>query len=226
MTADKKIYIFVGPPGSGKGSLSYLCKKNLGWAHLSTGNLCRQHIGRMTDIGQQIQSAINAGKLIDDQLMITMVERWVDEWMQSATALILDGFPRTVAQARALDRLFTQRFNNAESVVVTMKISDNLVISRLKTRYVCQNEECQTVYALTGLQAQTQVVCKECSSTLVQRNDDTSDVVQERLKTYHRYAADLLAYYRGMGRKIIDLNVELPLEHVFNTFVASTGKLR
>ena len=138
MKSVKDIYIFVGPPGSGKGSLSHLCKKNLGWAHLSTGNLCRQHIARMTDIGLKIDHAIKSGKLIDDELMIDMVASWIQEATELSSGIILDGFPRTVAQARALDYLFAQdNFNNSSVTVVSMNIHDDHVMfeTLLQLRY-------------------------------------------------------------------------------------------
>ncbi len=226
MKSVKDIYIFVGPPGSGKGSLSHLCKKNLGWAHLSTGNLCRQHIARMTDIGLKIDHAIKSGKLIDDELMIDMVASWIQEATELSSGIILDGFPRTVAQARALDYLFAQdNFNNSSVTVVSMNIHDDHVINRLKTRFVCQSDSCQVVYSILPHQVHTDLVCQECGSPVVQRIDDKSDVVFERLKTYHRFADDLLDYYRNSSRKVIDLNVELPLDNVFKAFIESTGKV-
>ncbi len=224
MKTVKDIYIVNVPPGSGKGSLSHLCKKNLGWAHLSTGNLCRQHIARMTDIGLKIDHAIKSGKLIDDELMIDMVASWIQEATESSSGIILDGFPRTVAQARALDYLFAQdNFNNSSVTVVSMNINDDHVINRLKTRFVCQNDACQVVYSIAH-EERGDLMCQECGSPIVQRIDDKSNVVFERLKTYHRFADDLLDYYRNSSRKVIDLNVELPLDNVFKTFIESTGK--
>lgn len=220
MKSLKNIYIFIGPPGSGKGSLSHLCKKNFGWAHLSTGNLCRQHIAHQTEIGQQIDQIIKMGKLIDDELMIKMVAAWIDEVAQTAQGIILDGFPRTTAQARALDALFAEnRFADAGVTVVTMNIHDDRVINRLRTRYVCQREGCQAIYSCVTGQCPTDMKCQECGASIVQRADDSDNVVHERLKTYHHYADDLLNYYRGSYRKIIDLNVEEPLDTVFQSFV-------
>ncbi len=225
MKSVKDIYIFIGPPGSGKGSLSYLCKKNLGWAHLSTGNLCRQHIARMTDIGLKIDHAIKLGKLIDDGLMIDMVASWIQEVSESSSGIILDGFPRTVAQARALDFLFNRdTFKDSSVTVVSMNINDDNVISRLKKRVVCERDACQIAYSISSQQDYPDRMCQECGSPVIQRIDDRSDVVFERLKTYHRFADDILDYYRSSSRKIIDLNVELPLDNVFKTFIESTGK--
>ncbi len=225
MKSLKDIYIFIGPPGSGKGSLSHLCKKSFGWAHLSTGNLCRQHIARMTDIGLQIDQAIKSGKLISDDLMIDMVNQWIKEVALSSQGIILDGFPRTVSQAKALDDLFSQKeFVDASVTIVSMNINDEQVINRLKTRLVCQNEACQAVYSFLPSQVSKGLTCQECKDVLIQRVDDNSDVVYERLKTYHHYADDLLVYYRNSVCKVIDLNVELPLDYVFKTFVESTGK--
>lgn len=221
----KDIYIFIGPPGSGKGSLSHLCKKKLGLTHLSTGNLCRQHITRMTDIGIRIDRAIKSGKLIDDDLMVEMVSSWIPEAVNSSAGIILDGFPRTVAQARALDALFSrEHFKGTVVTVVAMNINDDHVVDRLRARFVCEEESCQAVYSFTPKTGGAVIACEECGSTLVQRTDDKSDVVYERLRVYHRYADDLLKHYRDSSYRVIDLNVEFPLEHVFKTFIESTGK--
>lgn len=222
----KDIYIFIGPPGSGKGSLSHLCKKTFGWAHLSTGNLCRQHIARMTHIGTQIDTAIKSGKLISDDLMIEMVYQWIQEVAETSQGIILDGFPRTVSQARALDALFSQKkFSDSTVTIVAMNIHDDNVIDRLRTRFVCQNDACQAVYSFLPSQVNQPLLCQECGNPLTQRVDDKSDVVYERLKTYHHYADDLLEYYRSSLCKMINLNVELPLDTVFQTFIESAGKL-
>ncbi len=185
----------------------------------------RQHIARMTDIGMKIDHAIKSGKLIDDELMIDMVASWIQEATESSSGIILDGFPRTVAQARALDYLFAQdTFNNSSVTIVSMNINDDRVINRLKTRFVCQNDACQVVYSISPTDDSKELICQECGSFVVQRIDDKSEVVFERLKTYHRFADDLLEYYRNSSRKVIDLNVELPLDNVFKAFIESTGK--
>ncbi len=225
MKSIKDIYIFIGPPGSGKGSLSHLCKKNFGWAHLSTGNLCRQHIARMTDIGVQIDQILKSGKLIHDDLMIAMVSAWIQEVAEHVAGVILDGFPRTVEQARALDALFSQDFFAQASItVVAMHIHDDHILGRLKTRFVCENESCQVAYSYTSHESCLQLTCKECDYPLKKRTDDASDVVYERLKIYHQYAGTLLDYYKNSWHKMITLNAELPLENVFNSFMQSTGK--
>lgn len=224
MKAVKDIYILIGPPGAGKGSLSQLCKKQLGWSHLSTGDLCRQHITRMTEIGKKIDQAIKAGKLIDDTLMVSMVASWIQAAGFESSGIILDGFPRTVAQAGALDALFADNdFRHVSVTVVAMKIGDDRVINRLKTRFVCQRDECQAVYSGAALLDEKKSICTECGGQLIQRIDDQDDVIFERLKMYHYYAEDLLNYYRSSACKIIDLDVEVPLDLVFKKFVDATG---
>ncbi len=221
----KDVYIFIGPPGSGKGSLSYLCKKRFGWAHLSTGNLCRQHITQKSPLGIQIDQAINAGKLISDDLMIAMVAEWMTEVMQTAQGVIFDGFPRTVAQAEALATLFSKKEElHAQVTIVIMNINDEIVMKRLKTRFVCQKDSCQAVYSCETVGGRQLVSCPECGGALIQRTDDQSTVAHERLKTYHRHAGDLVGYYRNSQEKVIDLDVTSPLEQVFESFARSTGK--
>ncbi len=98
MSTERSIVIFIGPPGAGKGSLSQLCVKELGWAQLSTGNLCRYHITEQTELGKQIDLAIKSGKLISDGVIVDMVDKALPETFKQSPIVILDGFPRTVAK--------------------------------------------------------------------------------------------------------------------------------
>ncbi len=173
---NKRIYIFLGPPGAGKGSLSQLCTKRLGWRQLSTGNLCREHIARQTQIGKEIDFAIKSGKLISDSLVIDMVHDWLSKELLAEQAVdrekaasqsrqvvpvqsdapqgevisrtvILDGFPRTKLQAHALHELI-EKMVGVDLHVVHLKLTDEEIMYRLRARSVCQNEKCQRVYSL------------------------------------------------------------------------------
>lgn len=217
----RKVFIFIGPPGSGKGSLSNLCVDSLGWVQVSTGNLCRKHIMEQTVIGKEIDFALKSGKLVSDELIIAMVENWISEQIENHDALILDGFPRTVVQAKALDQLIKDKFTSIDLQIVKFNVADQTVIDRLGSRYTCQNKDCQRVYSLAAganLAPQRDMLCDSCSSPLSRRKDDEAEAIKERLVTYHKHAKDLLDFYTETGRSIQEFNVERPLQELFQDF--------
>lgn len=216
----KKIFVFIGPPGSGKGSLAQLCVKELGWAQLSTGELCRQHIMDKTEIGRQIDFFIRSGKLIPDTLMIGMVEDWLLKSFNNVDVLILDGFPRTVVQATALDELLNKEiFSNVSLHVVQLEIEDSIVMDRMSSRLVCPNKHCGHVYSKqnAALMSHSGMECDQCPGTaLVVRSDDTVDSIKHRLEVYHKHAQGLLDYYCNHPKsRLIALDADMPLQSVF-----------
>ena len=118
MNPKKSVFIFIGPPGSGKGTLSHLCVSSLRWVQLSTGNLCRKHIAEQTEIGKQIDFALKSGKLVSDSLINAMVHDWFSMTIQEADNIILDGYPRTVAQAEALHEYLQKNLSHVDVQVI------------------------------------------------------------------------------------------------------------
>ena len=110
MSLGKRAYIFIGPPGAGKGSLSHLCVEKLGWTQISTGDLFRKHRAQGTEIGKQIDFAVKSGKLVEDKLVIQVGMEWFNNNFESSKALILDGFPRTLAQAEMFLEIIKKDF--------------------------------------------------------------------------------------------------------------------
>ena len=211
----------MGSPGAGKGSLSRLCVQRLGWEQLSTGILCRKHISEGTEIGQRIDFAIKSGKLVSDVLIIEMVEKWLAQRVPSAKGIILDGFPRTVEQARALDNLLASKFTNYSLRPVRLSVSDDTIIKRLSARFMCQNRDCQAVYSLleeSKLAPKNDMVCDYCSDKLARRSDDEPEMIRKRLKTHYMHEQLLFDFYKAQGYTIDELDVEKPLEDVFNDF--------
>lgn len=218
---NKSVYIFIGPPGAGKGTLSYLCEKEFGWVKLSTGNLCRKHIEGQSEIGKQIDFAIKSGKLISDALITDMVTQWLGEETQEAHSIILDGFPRTVAQAEGLEKFFSNSKIAFKLIVVRFFVSDETVMSRLNSRYICSNPECQIAYSAlkdSHLESKNFMMCDDCLSPLTKRNDDNYDAIKERLMVYHQHENVLLHFYEKQNRFIKEVNVEKPVNQIFDDF--------
>lgn len=221
MNRKKEVFVFIGPPGSGKGSLSNYCTDKLGWKQLSTGFLCRKNITENTEIGKQIDFAIKSGKLISDGLIISMVEDWLLNNGAQFEIAILDGFPRTVKQAEALDHLINNKIKDCVLRVVRLFISDEVIVQRLAARLICGNSDCQSIYSslpVSALMPERGMKCDKCHSALTRRPDDEINSVKERLKIYHNHEKILLDYYRDYGLSINEVNVEKPLKDVFEDF--------
>ena len=217
----KNIYIFIGPPGSGKGTLSNLCVTQFGWDTLSTGNLCRKHIIEQTEIGKQIDFALKSGKLVSDSLIACLVEDWFEQISNKADAVILDGYPRTVVQAETLQAYLKNNFSWITIKIVKFSVEDEVVASRLGNRYICANKDCQAVYSLaegSRLVPKRDGICDYCSSPLGKRADDDSKAIQERLVVYHKHEGDMISFYMTHGYKPVEFNVDKNLDAVFAEF--------
>jgi len=222
----KTIFIFIGPPGAGKGSLSRLCVKKLGWSQLSTGDLCRKHMSEGTKIGKCIDFAMKSGKLVADGLVVEMVDQWLSSRFTKKDAVILDGFPRTVPQAEAFGELLHKKFKLSNVSIIRMCLDDEKVVERLTGRFICKNDTCQEVYSVvegSSLAPKVAMVCDECSCGLVRRADDSEHFVRDRLETYHRHEGVLLDFYRRQGQEVKDFFVDKALSSVFREFKAFVG---
>jgi len=231
MNTKSKIFVLVGPPGSGKGSFSNLCIKEFGWKQLSTGNLCRKHIAKKTEIGKQIDFVLKSGKLVSDSIIIDMVNQWLEEQLDLGETVILDGYPRNLKQAEALQKFLGQEeaYKSVVCKVVEFVVSDDTVINRLCSRAICENKECQAVYSLvegSSLNPKKDMECDVCSSSLYIRPDDKPDAVKERLRIYHEHADALLDFYREKGFKILELGASGSLADIFESFKKKESILR
>lgn len=187
------VVIFMGPPGSGKGTVSKRLVDELGWVQLSTGNLCRKHIAQQTQIGKAIDLLMNSGKLVDDELISAMTEEWLAE-QSKTSAVLLDGFPRTARQAALFLDILT-RIPVEKLDVVNFIVPDEVIIERLANRKVCSNKDCQAVFtknAAASSELQAKGRCSMCGSPLIERKDDAPEAVRERLRVYHQHEAALM----------------------------------
>ncbi len=221
MNSTKKIIVFLGAPGSGKGALSRLCIENFGWKQLSTGNLCRKHVSEGTLLGQQIDFALKSGTLVSDDVIIDMGKQWIEQEIESTDALILDGFPRTVVQATGFLKFFDENYDKVKLIIVELRVPDHEIIERLSARWVCSNKSCQAVFSarIEKLKPRTPGVCDFCSSFLIQRNDDKVEVVAARLATYHLHCEKLTSFYKNAGYVVHVIDGNRGSMEVFESFL-------
>lgn len=179
--------IFFGPPGAGKGTLAGLVSRELGVPTISTGDIFREAIKNETPLGRKVKEIVARGDLVPDELTVSLVkERLGREDVRQG--FILDGFPRTVPQAEALEG-----FQPLDGVV-TFNVSDEEVIKRLSSRRVCAS--CGTVYNVESMPPKKTDVCDSCGGALAIRPDDTRESITNRLNVYKKETAPLVSFYR------------------------------
>ena len=182
-----KNIVMLGAPGAGKGTQSALIAKEYGVPHISTGDILRRNIKEGTELGKLAKSYIDAGALVPDEVVIGIVADRLSE-ADAQGGYVLDGFPRTIAQAEALDKV--ARIDIAINIVVGFDV----IIDRLSGRRVCV---CGATYHTSTLGGST--VCKECGKELFIRDDDKPETVKARLETYEKQTAPLIGYYEKKG---------------------------
>ncbi|MDD4573748.1 MAG: adenylate kinase [Sphaerochaeta sp.] len=182
--------VFLGPPGAGKGTIASQAKKHYGIPHISTGDLFRNHIKRETDLGKQVKAILAGGDLVPDSITIAMVkERLAED--DAKDGFILDGFPRTIAQAEAL-KMMVQL-----DAVVNFELDREQVIKRLSGRRMCKSTG--RIYHLTYDPPKREGVDDETGETLIQRDDDKPEAIEHRLDVYLKQTEPLISFYKREG---------------------------
>jgi adenylate kinase len=184
--------VLLGPPGSGKGTQAKRVAQRRDLQHLATGDMLRAAIESGSALGRSVRAIMDSGALVPDDTIIALIRGWIRR-RASGSGFILDGFPRTVAQAQALDHLLTE--TGAElDVVIELEVDETALIDRLSGRFSCAN--CGASYHQRTHQPQVEGVCDICGSNdLVCRPDDRPEAVRTRLEVYRRQTAPLLPYY-------------------------------
>jgi len=180
--------IFLGPPGAGKGTIAVKTKDYFQIPHISTGDLFRSHIQNETEIGTQVKNILASGDLVPDELTIEIVRRRLSE-NDTADGYILDGFPRTIAQAEALET-----FSEIEAVL-NFELSNESIIKRLSGRRIAKKSG--RVYHIEYNRPKTAGICDESGEPLIQRPDDKPEAIRNRLDVYEKQTAPLIEYYRN-----------------------------
>jgi len=198
--------ILIGPPGAGKGTIAVLLEEKYQIPQISTGDLFRENISKKTELGQLASQYISDGKLVPDEITCEMVAHRLIR-PDAENGFILDGFPRTIAQAEALSDML-QWLGKELDCVIEVICPDNIIIERISSRRVCN--QCGRSYNLIHLPPQKPGQCDACQGTLIQREDDREDVVQTRLETYRKSTAPLIEYFREQGKlSVIDNSGEV-----------------
>ncbi len=189
--------IMLGGPGSGKGSVGGILANDYKIPHISTGDIFRNEIKNETELGLQIKELIANGQLVSDELTIKIVENRLLE-SDCENGVVLDGFPRTEAQAIALEK-FLEANNRKIDAAVELDLSDEDIATRIVNRVVCSNKECGESFNTVFMPPKVEGKCDKCGSDLYRRADDNEESVKNRLEVYHKQAEVILKFYRDRG---------------------------
>jgi adenylate kinase len=188
--------VLLGPPGSGKGTQATAIKERWSLPHIASGDLLRAHVKSDTPLGQQARPYMERGDLVPDSLIIDMMVERLSE-PDAQQGYVLDGFPRTVAQAEALDARLAQLGQGLDAVIY-LEVPEAEILRRLSGRRICPN--CNAIYQLDTMPPKQEGICDRCGSALIQRADEQPEVILNRLHVYEAQTEPLLAYYRAQGR--------------------------
>ena len=190
--------LLLGPPGSGKGTQATALKGRWDLPHLSSGDLLRAHVKEETALGRQAKPFMERGELVPDALIIEMMAERLSQ-PDAAGGYVLDGFPRTVAQAEALDARLAELKQELDAVI-SLHVPEAEILRRLSGRLTCSNPSCNAIYQVDTMPPKQAGVCDKCGSALIQRADEEPAVIQKRLAVNAQQTAPLLDYYRRTGR--------------------------
>ena len=214
--------VLLGPPGCGKGTQAKRLAAATGMVQLSTGDMLRAEVAAGSDIGRKADGIMKAGQLVPDDVIIAIIDRRLDA-DDARRGFILDGFPRTVPQAEALDEMLTRKALKLDAVV-SLDVDDEAMVTRITGRYSC--EKCGAGYHDSFQRPKVEGTCDACGGTnFVRRADDNAETVRARLKAYHAQTAPIIRYYErhGLVRRVDGMGA---IDAVFESIRAVTRMAR
>jgi adenylate kinase len=214
--------ILLGPPGAGKGTQAERLQADFGLAHVSTGDMLRAEVAAGSDLGERAKGYMDRGELVPDSLIIDMLRERIGQ-EDASEGFLLDGFPRTEAQADALDEAL-QRTERALNAVILIEVPDAEVIRRLAGRRVCVKNPSH-IYHVEFDPPKHEGICDQDGARLIQRDDDREETIRRRLQVYHEQTAPLIAYYerRGLLRRF---DGQRPIDELGDRIRATLAALR
>lgn len=212
--------ILLGPPGAGKGTQCKRIIDKYKIAHLSSGDILRAERAAGSDLGKKAQSYMDSGALVPDDLIIDMM---VKAMTGASKGYVLDGFPRTTVQAEGLDKALAKAGEKINAIV-NLVVDDALILPRMTGRRSCP--KCGAVYHVQTLKPKVAGKCDKGCGDLVQRADDTPDVVGNRLKTYHQQTAAVVGYYKSKGAVILDIDAAQEIDQVTQAVLQKLDTLK
>ncbi len=186
-------FVFLGPPGAGKGTQADIIAKKHGLVKISTGDILRAAVKNGTELGKLADEYMKRGELVPDEVMLGLIE---EQLADIDRGFILDGFPRTVKQAEGLDELLKKK-NLPLKAVILLDVPDDEIVKRLSARRVCPN--CGAVYNLLFNPPKEDEICDICGTKLIQRKDDNPETIKRRLDVYREQTSPLIDYYQAKG---------------------------
>ena len=218
--------IFLGPPGSGKGTYSKRIAPKYNIPHISTGDLLREHIKNQTEIGKKVMEYTNQGKLVPDEIIIEIIKERINK-EDCQKGFILDGFPRTIKQAKTLKEITEIR------VVFNLVIPEEILIEKICARRVCKN--CGEIYNLAeinkgeirmpAMKPKVENICDKCKGPLIQRDDDNEETVKKRLKVYKEQTQPLIEFYK-QENLLKDIYITGPPEEMAQKIIEELEKIK
>jgi len=213
--------VLIGPPGSGKGTQAKRMAEELGFVHLSTGDILREAVREGTPLGLEAKKYMEEGRLVPDEVVIGIVREKLRS-PECEKGVVFDGFPRTISQAEALDRILEELGRRLDRVV-EVEVSEEEVLRRLTGRRTCRN--CGAMYHVFFEPPKVEGVCDKCGGPLYQREDDKEDVIKERLRVYRKDTEPLISYYEKKG-VLVKVKGEGPIEEVKQRLLEAIGVRR
>ena len=195
------IYVFMGPPGAGKGSMGELFCGETGVVHVSTGDLLRAEMAAGSELGTQVKELIAKGQLVSDDIVAAMVEKRLAQKDIREHGCLLDGFPRTVPQAEVLDGILS-KLGHRMAAVLLIEADEEMLVKRMTSRRMCSNKDCGAIYNILSLPPKQEGICDRCGQKLYQRADDSEETARNRMTVYQKQTAPLIDFYSRKGQLV------------------------